>query len=205
MIKSGNGLFEVYNKELTFIYGEPSTGKTTLVKLAAIEQAKQGKKVVYIDTEEGFNLERVKQLAGEDFEEVLKNLIVFKSKRFREQNRAIKSLPSMKNISLIIVDTIGRYYRLKVKENPDVYNLHINKQFNILKTLSENIPIVITNQVYANPETKQIVMVGGNRFERWGDRIIKLEKEPRKIVFERPEKKWGKFEIKEKGVEAVIL
>ncbi len=105
----------------------------------------------------------------------------------------------MKNLSLIIVDTIGRYYRLKVRENPDVYNLHINKQFNLLKELSEKIPVVITNQVYANPDTGKIVMVGGNRFEKWGDRILKLEKEPRKIIFERPLEREKRFEIKKQG------
>ena len=46
MIESGCDLFEGYENEITCIYGEASSGKTTLAKLAAIEQAKKNKKVI---------------------------------------------------------------------------------------------------------------------------------------------------------------
>jgi len=114
---SGNVLFEKYNNEITCIYGEPSTGKTTLAKLAAISQASKGNKVVYIDTEGSFSVDRIKQLSKEEFDKVLDNIILFKPKRFSEQNQIIKSLPDMKNISLIVVDTISYFYRVKVRDN----------------------------------------------------------------------------------------
>jgi len=72
------------------------------------------------------------------------------------------------------------------------------RQFSILKELSKKIPIIITNQVYSNLENK-IIMVGGEMFRKSGDRIIKLNKQPRKIIFESPPDKEKKFEIVNEG------
>ncbi|MBI2507868.1 AAA family ATPase [Candidatus Woesearchaeota archaeon] len=200
MIESGCDLFQSYHKEITCIYGEASSGKTTFAELAAIEQAKKNKKIVYIDTENGFNLERIKQLAGDEFQNVLENIILFKPGRFSEQNRIIKKLPEMKNISLIVIDTISNHYRVKVREKPDVYNLHMWKQFKILNELSKNVPVIITNQVYSNIKKKNIEMIGGERFRKYSNRIIRLENNPRKLIFEKPSGDFVKFEIKSNGV-----
>ena len=200
MIESGCDLFQHYGDEITCIYGEASAGKTTLAKLAAIEQAKKNKKVVYIDTENGFNSERIKQLAGSEFQKVLDNIILFKPGRFSEQNKIIRTLPEMKNISLIIIDTISYHYRAKVKEKPKVYNMLVWKQFKILKELSKTIPVIMTNQVYNDINKKKIEMIGGEMFRRFSDRIIRLEKSPRRLIFEKPAEKFVNFEVKSDGV-----
>ena len=204
MIESGCDLFEGYENEITCIYGEASSGKTTLAKLAAIEQAKKNKKVIYIDTENGFNLDRVKQLAGEDFQKILENIIVFNPTRFSEQNKIIRSLPEMKNISLIIVDTISHFYRARVREKPKIYNMWIWRQFKILNELSKNTPVIITNQVYNNINKNNIEMIGGEMFRKLSNRIIRLEKSleknPRKLVFEKPTGERIEFEMEEGGL-----
>ncbi|MBI2105890.1 AAA family ATPase [Candidatus Woesearchaeota archaeon] len=200
MINSGCLLFEKYENEITCIYGEASTGKTTFVKLAAIEQTGKNKKVVYIDTENSFNTERIKQLAGDNFQNVLDNIILFKPRRFSEQNQIIKFLPGIKNISLIIIDTISYFYRVKVKEKPKVYNMWMSRQFSILNELSKNIPIIITNQVYNKVDKNEITMVGGEMFKKLSSRIIRLEKTPRRIIFEKPAGEKINFEIKGNGI-----
>ncbi len=200
MIESGCGLFQYYDNEITCIYGEASSGKTTLAKLAAIETAKKNKKVVYVDTENGFSIDRVKQLTGDEFQNVLEKIILFKPKRFSEQNKIIRSLPEMKNVSLIIVDTISHFYRAKVKEKPKIYNMWIWRQFSILSELSKNIPVIITNQVYNNIGKEKNAMIGGESFKRWGKRIIRLEKSPRRLIFEKPAGDKLNFEIKSSGV-----
>ena len=200
MIDSECSLFEKYENEITCIYGGAGTGKTTLAKLAAIGQAKKNKKVVYIDTENSFNTERIKQLAGDEFQNILNNIILFRPKRFSEQNKTIKVLPEIKNISLIIIDTISNHYRAKVKEKPKVYNMWMSRQFSILNELSKNIPIIITNQVYNRIDKNEITMVGGEMFKRLSSRIIRLEKNPRKIIFERPAGEGIHFEIKSDGI-----
>ena len=117
MIKTGSQeldhLLEGYKEEISYIYGTPGSGKTTLCKLAAIQLLRQNKKVIYIDTENGFSLERFKQLAP-DFEKILDNIIVIKVKNLNDQIEKLESIKNLKNISLIIVDSIGRYYRTKI-------------------------------------------------------------------------------------------
>jgi len=57
---------------VTVFYGGAGTGKTNLCLLTAVSQAKKGNKVIFVDSEGGFSVERVKQLAGEDYEKVFK-------------------------------------------------------------------------------------------------------------------------------------
>ena len=51
-----------YEKDiLTLFYGPSASGKSNFVMLAACHQAKKGKKVIYIDTEAGFSIDRIKR------------------------------------------------------------------------------------------------------------------------------------------------
>ena len=50
---------------ITTIYGPAGAGKTNLALLAALDIAKQGKKVIFVDTEGGFSVSRLKQLLPE--------------------------------------------------------------------------------------------------------------------------------------------
>ena len=56
---------------ITMIAGPPASGKTNFVLLAACSQAKKGNKVIFIDTEGGFSVERVKQIVGENYKDIL--------------------------------------------------------------------------------------------------------------------------------------
>ena len=47
---------------VTTIYGPSGTGKTNLCILAAVTVALNGKKVIFIDTEGGIAVERIKQI-----------------------------------------------------------------------------------------------------------------------------------------------
>ena len=54
-----------YKDEISLIYGVAGSGKTTIAKLVAIEEAKKSK-VMFIDTENVFCVERFKQLIGDN-------------------------------------------------------------------------------------------------------------------------------------------
>src|SRR3989344_4810309 len=77
---------------VSVIYGSSGTGKTNLCLLAAVSQAKKGNKVIYIDTEGGFSVERIKQLSPEAPEKVLKNILLLKPTNFQEQKESFKTL-----------------------------------------------------------------------------------------------------------------
>src|SRR3990167_2147098 len=69
---------------ITTVYGPAGSGKTCFCMLASIAAVKAGKKVIYIDTEGGFSLERFKQICH-DYEKVLEQIVFFKPSSFQQQ------------------------------------------------------------------------------------------------------------------------
>lgn len=194
MISTGcNSLDELlqgYKEELTLIYGPAASGKTTLAIQAAIKQAEKGKKVLYIDTESGFNTERIKQINPDP--KILDNILLLRIKDFMEQRvnfRRLKELVEKGKISLVIIDTIGMHYRLYLQKNAYGANLCMKKQLKILNEIAKelHIPIIITNQVYSKINDSGVMPVGGdlvlNRCQTW----IELRKEPRMLILKKPQ------------------
>ena len=151
---------------VTTIYGPAGSGKTNLAILAAIETARAGKKVIYIDTEGGFSAARLKQIMP-DYKKIINNIIFIKPTRFEDQINAIKQLKEMSGqiIGLIIIDTITMLYRLQrsFKED-DTHNQELSKQMLTLNELArtKKIPVLILSQVYQNFETNKTKPVGGD-------------------------------------------
>jgi len=159
---------------ITTLYGPAGSGKTNLCLLAAVNVAKSGKKVIFIDTEGSFSIDRLKQISSDD---EIKNIVLLKATKFFEQvqifNKLIGRISS--NVGLIIVDSMVMLYRLEtsiakadqaslnvqvhnVKENyPEntklqILNMAIAKQLRILNEIArkKDIPIIITDQVYSD-------------------------------------------------------
>src|SRR3989344_7621793 len=84
---------------ITGFYGAASTGKTTLVMLAALEQIKKGKKVFFIDTEQGFSIERFQQLGGNL--KSMESLFVFTINDFNKQCMRIEEIGKIKDFRYI--------------------------------------------------------------------------------------------------------
>lgn len=172
-----------YEKDiLTTIYGPSSSGKTTLCMLASIAQAKEKKKVLFIDTESGFSIERMRQLAGNELEEILKYIVILKPTSFTGQNKALEKLKHIvnENISLIIIDTLTIFYRLELAKNTDVKsaNKQLIWQLSYLTEIAreKSIPILITNQVYSDFDKKDdFKMVGGDILKYSSKCLIKLQ------------------------------
>ncbi|MBS3155386.1 AAA family ATPase [Candidatus Woesearchaeota archaeon] len=188
-------------KNTTIVYGPPGSGKTTLAMLSALDYIKEGKKVLFFDTEQTFSVDRFIQLSKD--KKLLDNLLLTRVNNFKEQQMQINTLYKLKNsVSLIIIDTIGNHYRMLVKSKPDLANRMLGSQYRALKDLSASIPVLILNQVYENPVTNEIIMVGGNISLENADQLIELKKEPRQIVFKK-ENKSRFFRITEEGIHLV--
>jgi len=195
--KDLNKFLKGYPKKINLIYGEASTGKTTLAFQAAITQAKNKKKVIFIDTENGFSIDRIKQLHAR-YKKFLDNIIVLKPDCFKKQENIIKNITE-KNVYLIIVDTINHLYRYELKKDQYKANKSLDLQLKkLLKLTKKEIPVIITAQVYNNLQN-EIIPSGNKLLKRFCKNIIKLEKEPRKIIHE-TEKKELQIEIKNKGI-----
>ncbi len=174
---------------ITTLYGGPGTGKTNFSIIAAVSQAQKGKKVLFLDTEGGFSTERVRQIVngknnGNGVEKVLENIILLKPTNFAEQKKAFDALLKYikEQISLIIVDGMTMLYRLDFADARDKdilavqqVNAELTRQMRLLAEISRknNIPIIITNQVY-NWDNEQR-MVGGDILKYWSKCLIELE------------------------------
>ncbi|MEX2017048.1 MAG: AAA family ATPase, partial [Candidatus Pacearchaeota archaeon] len=104
---------------ITMIAGPPGSGKTNMCVLASCSQAKKENKVIYIDTEGGFSVERVKQMTGEKeiYEKVLENIFLIKPVDFEEQKKSFLKLAELvkkEKIGLIIIDGMAMHYRLEL-------------------------------------------------------------------------------------------
>lgn len=193
-------LFGGYEKDIiTTFYGPGGSGKSNFCILVAVSQAKKNNKVVFIDTEGGFSIERFKQIhQGEktEIEAGLQNILLLKPTSFSEQQKAFQQmLTYVKNgdISLIIIDSIAMLYRLELGDAISLndskkiskVNRNLANQLRILNEISrkQNIPVIVTNQVYSafsrNPEDKlkerQVSMVGGDLLKYWSKCLIELQ------------------------------
>lgn len=198
---------------ITNVYGPPGSGKTNLALVATLSSVNKGKKVIFIDTEGGFSIERLSQLAG-NVEEVSKNIILIEPKDFKDQHKQIKKLRTLLNkedIGLIVFDSLVTLYRLESdSKNISETNRKLAKQLSTLSLLSreKNIPVLMTNQVYSNFETKNIELVSRDVAKYSSKCLIELKKieNNRRLAILRkhrslPEGKEIEFEITNNGLE----
>lgn len=167
---------------ITEFYGEGGAGKTNICLQLARNCARANKKVIYIDTE-GVSLERLRQMCGADFEQLVRRILFFEPCSLEEQdgvvNEAMKITQSDYNIGLIVVDSATVHYRYKLGNGNEVNSLRLLSQ-QITRLLEvarkRNVPVVITNQVYTDIETNELEPLGGQILKHIAKTIIKLER-----------------------------
>ncbi len=85
---------------LTQIYGEAGSGKTNICLQAAIECARMGNTVIFIDSE-GFSPERFMQIAGgvstdrADIERIARRIMIYEPHSFEQQAACINEIEEM--------------------------------------------------------------------------------------------------------------
>ncbi|MBI2665043.1 AAA family ATPase, partial [Candidatus Woesearchaeota archaeon] len=153
---------------VTTIFGPSGAGKTNVCLLAAVKIASSGKKVLFMDTEGGICVERVKQIS-QHYVRVLENMIFFNPMNFEEQKDFFERLKQEVNdqIGLIIVDSISMLYRIELGKNEGFYdtNASLGRQLAYLIEIARrrNIPVLLTSQVYSDFDNReQVKMVGGD-------------------------------------------
>lgn len=215
-----------YESEIiTTFYGPAGSGKTNFCLMAASVQASKGKKVIFIDTEGGASIVRLKQITQNS--EIMRNVLILKATNFSEQLEAFNKLlklvnNSNSNVGLIIVDSMVMLYRIELSEarkqgqSKQIYG-SLAKQMRILNEIAQkkNIPVLITDQVYSEFLTKdefeagkekRVMMVGGDIMRYWSKCIIELKslEESKKLAILRkhrslPEKSFI-FRITDRGI-----
>lgn len=165
-------------KTITHIYGVPASGKTNFALMATSSAAAEGK-VIYVDSEGGFSPERLQQISGRRFLDVLKNVILVEPADFDEQKIALKKLEeiivSQAEVSLIVIDSISVLYRLE--EERDMKEL--GRQLAQLLRISRkyDIPVLVVNQVYTELKSDKIAPIGGDLSRYWSKIMLEFEKD----------------------------
>ncbi|MBT4165721.1 DNA repair and recombination protein RadB [archaeon] len=213
---------------ITLLYGPAASGKSNIVTLAACNQAKKDKKIIFIDTEGSFSVDRVNQMSNNLPEQILKNIIILKPTNFKEQQNSFitlaNELKKSENIGLIIVDSITMLYRLEFAEArkkglEEIQNINsdLARQMKALYEVARkrDIAVLVTSQIYSGylseedwPAGKQAKtnVVGGDILKYWSKCIIELENKNgrKKAIIQKhrslPEKTLN-FEIVNEGVQ----
>jgi DNA repair protein RadB len=206
-------LTEFLPKTITQVYGEAASGKTNLCLIATTEAARAGKKVVYIDTEGSFSVERFKQIAGKDAPELLKLIIIAEPADFDEQKIAINKLDDLMaqgGVGLVVVDSLVSLYRLEMSdESAQAANKELSRQLAKLMRVAKKyeVPIVVTNQVYsAFKGDDSVAPIGRDVLKYWTKNVIQLSKSgPSRLATvvrhqHKPEGIQARFRIVEGGI-----
>lgn len=181
---------------ITLFYGPAASGKSNFVTLATCHTSKKDKKVIFIDTESSFSIDRVKQISGGLPEMVLKNVLILRPNNFSEQKNAFIKLEKeskSKNIGLIVVDSMTMFYRLELADarKKGIYeiqkvNSDLAKQMKLLYEIARkrDIPVLITSPVYSdflseedwlNGKEGKVNVVGGDILRYWSKCLIELK------------------------------
>jgi DNA repair protein RadB len=182
-----------YEKDvITIIYGPAGSGKSNYCLLCAANTSRNGKKVIFVDTEGSISIDRLKQIAP-DYEKILENFMVFKPGSFAEQQKVFNELKKieMTNVGVIIVDTVVMLYRAE-RGKSDSYELskELGLQISFLSEIArkKNIPVLVTSQVYSSMnDTDEVKMVGGDLLNYASKCIIELQnfKNVRRLIIKK--------------------
>lgn len=170
---------------ITQIFGPPSSGKSNITLTLAVNVARNNRKVIYMDTEGGISIDRVKQIAGSDFSKAANNIIVFEPTSFSEQNDNLKSIDfwlkkNHADVDLIVLDSAVALYRVDDMKSSRL-NKELGKQMGILSKIARqyDVAVVVTNQIYSAIDEEgnnDIKAIGGTILQYWSKVIIQLER-----------------------------
>ncbi|TQQ83570.1 DNA repair and recombination protein RadB [Halonotius terrestris] len=199
------------------LYGPPAAGKTNIALSAAVGVAAAGDSALYIDTE-GLSVDRFQQLieetTDEAVEDVASRLIITDALDFDDQQEAVRDAGDFaEQVDLIVLDSATGFYRLNRagdEEGGDSLRA-VARQITQLLSLARkhDIAVVITNQVYSDPDSDRVRALGGHTLEHWTGVVLRLDRfrgGNRRATLEKHRAKaageTATFKITDRGIEA---
>ncbi len=151
---------------ITECFGEFGSGKTQIGHLLAVNvlKADPTATVVFIDTENTFRPERIKQFAQGaevDAEDILNRIMVARAYNSDHQMLLAEKIDGLiteqkKNVQLVVVDSLTSHFRAEfigrgtLAERQQKLNRHMHTLAKIAN--SHNLCVYVTNQVMARPD-----------------------------------------------------
>ncbi|MBT4604512.1 DNA repair and recombination protein RadA [archaeon] len=192
---------------ITECFGEFGSGKTQIGHVLVVQVLSRDPKasVVYIDTENTFRPERIKELCvgvGLDYEDALRRIMVARAYNSDHQMLLAEKVEGLikeqgKKIKLVVVDSLTAHFRAEfigrgtLAERQQKLNRHMHTLGKL--SSSQNICVFVTNQVMSKPDSffgDPTVAIGGHivahastfriylRKGRKGSRVAKLIDSP---------------------------
>jgi len=209
--------------EVIEFYGPYGAGKTQIALTLTAQVAAENGHVIFIDCEHTFRPKRLKQIAksrGYNPDEILKHVYIIQPLTVEQQIAALDSIPKNIKPKLIIVDGVTTLFRAEYQGRQQLYKRqpllgkHLKQLKNYAKT--HKTPIIITNQVYANPdgtpfmpiEFRELAVGGHTLYHAINNRIfIRRAKGNKRIArlvdsSEYPQQERA-FKITDKGIETI--
>ncbi len=202
---------------ITQIYGEPASGKSTICVMASVACLRSGRRVLFLDSE-GFSAERFRQIAGPDALELARNLFLFEPEDFSQQTAMIRNFDSLlsdragrpEGPGLLVVDSLTGLYRSQLERGRDAMQ-RLTGQVLVLLGYARRygIPVLVSNQVYMDPEKNTFVGLGGTALEHLSKVIVRLERRDgiRRAILakhrSKPPGEYFDFEIAQEGIRAL--
>ena len=174
---------------ITQFYGVSKIGKTHLCHQFCVVLPLHYK-VIYIDTQDGFSITKIKSIAqARELSpgKILENIIVVKIGTTREQEQCIESLQNKINsesgVKLLIVDSMTHLYRAEFTERSQLVRRQskMSKYLQLLLRVAQtnSVAVVITNEVHSNPQpysySDKLQPAGGNVLSYPCKYIVNLE------------------------------
>ncbi len=205
------------DERLIHIYGEKSSGKSTIALISCIDWGLKGYHSIYIDTNNEFSAIRAEEQIREkiaeekigiDKEEILRKIRVFSPKNLKEQTEIILGLQKYcsPKVKQIVVDDIITHYRTerrtRFKKSTKLdATQELAVQLAYLKRLAKehDIMVVILNQITISPtegEKTRRKAVGEVYIESYAEVNIEI-KRTKKKGWRKAEKKESEKERRE--------
>ncbi len=170
---------------VTEIYGEGGSGKTLFCLEVGTRVAREDRWVFYIDTE-GVSVDRLRAIAGDGLEKILKRFLLSTPKSLEEQGRAVATACALaregkRPVGLLVVDSATFYYRLSLSgsdEDDARQVLSIELADLVVTALQAQVPVIITNQVWRSLSTGTPEPLGGSFLNHAAKTILRFDRLP---------------------------
>ncbi len=200
--------------EVSLVYGEASSGKTTLALTCALNHLRDDPwaKACYVDSDQKISTKRLTQVAGGD-DPLLERLLVWRPQGFSEQTEVIESLHGLPHRGIpVVVDSITGPYRLEAGDPRKTFsaNKELNRQLGFLSETAKTkgSAVLVVGQVHGvlDANSAQVEPVAKRLLGYWSDAILRLEtasiQSVRQAVVEKPPGRVGacRFMLTESGI-----
>lgn len=160
--------------DVTLIYGEAETGKTSLAIQCAVNTVRIGYKAIFVDSDGTFSPVRLSQIAYKDIDEVAPSITLVKPTTFQEQAHAIDRLDEYltKAVGLLIVDTVTSLYRIELGEPKQTFTLNreLGRQVAFLAQIAKTRKVA----VLINSQVRNVFLEGVVTMEPVATRVLKF-------------------------------